>query len=228
MKSNDHKIPKKPGLEFTPEFERTLDLLENTNKSVFITGRAGTGKSTLLDYFRHHTRKKVVVLAPTGVAALNVSGQPSTLLWFPTGHHPDRVKKLPAAKRALVKNLEAMIIDEISMVRADLLDCVDRALGINREFPDLPFGGLQMILIGDLYQLPPVVTNSEKPAFSLHYESPYFFSPGPSITPNSSWSSLSWKSLPAKGGGFPGTSERHPQPVDRRRAAGQAQCPLPA
>jgi len=177
MTDSASQKPEKPPLEFTPEFQRTLDLLENTNKSVFITGRAGTGKSTLLDYFRHNTKKKVVVLAPTGVAALNVSGQ--TIHSF-FGFRPDitldRVKKLPAGKRSLIKNLEAIIIDEISMVRADLLDCVDRALRINREFPELPFGGLQMILIGDLYQLPPVVTNSERPAFSLHYESPYFFS----------------------------------------------------
>ncbi len=175
--SRRQKVPEKPALEFTPEFQRTLDLLENTNKSVFITGRAGTGKSTLLDYFRNNTRKKVVVLAPTGVAALNVSGQTiHSFFAFRPDITLDRVRKLSAMKRALIKNLDAMIIDEISMVRADLLDCVDKALRINRDFPDLPFGGLQMILIGDLYQLPPVVTSSEKPAFSLHYDSPYFFS----------------------------------------------------
>lgn len=175
--SRHTRTPAKPALEFTPEFQRTLDLLENTNKSVFITGRAGTGKSTLLDYFRNNTRKNVVVLAPTGVAALNVRGQTlHSFFAFRPDITLDRVKKLSEIKRVLIKNLEAMIIDEISMVRADLLDCVDKALRINREFPDLPFGGLQMILIGDLYQLPPVVTNSEKAAFSLHYDSPYFFS----------------------------------------------------
>lgn len=168
---------KKPALEFTPEFGRTLELLEYTDKSVFITGRAGTGKSTLLDYFRNNTRKKVVVLAPTGVAALNVSGQTiHSFFAFRPDITLDRVKKLSAMKQALIKNLDAVIIDEISMVRADLLDCVDRALRINRDFPDLPFGGVQMIMIGDLYQLPPVVTTSEKAAFSLHYDSPYFFS----------------------------------------------------
>ena len=175
--SRRSQAPASPALEFTPEFRRTLDLLENTNKSVFITGRAGTGKSTLLDYFRHNTKKNVVVLAPTGVAALNVGGQTiHSFFAFRPDITLDRVKKLSAMKRALIKSLDAMIIDEISMVRADLLDCVDKALRINRDFPDLPFGGLQMILIGDLYQLPPVVTNSEKAAFSLHYDSPYFFS----------------------------------------------------
>lgn len=164
-------------LELTPEFQKTLDLLENTDKSVFITGRAGTGKSTLLDYFRHNTRKNVVVLAPTGVAALNVEGQTiHSFFSFKPDITVDKVKKLHPQKQKLIRNLDALIIDEISMVRADLLDCVDRALRLNRDFPDLPFGGLQMILIGDLYQLPPVVTESEEPIFSLHYDSPYFFS----------------------------------------------------
>lgn len=171
------QAPARPVLEFTPEFRRTLDLLESSGRSIFITGRAGTGKSTLLDYFRHNTKKKVVVLAPTGVAALNVGGQTiHSFFAFRPDITPDRVKKLSASKQALLKHLDAMIIDEISMVRADLLDCVDKALRINREFPDLPFGGLQMILIGDLYLLPPVVTEKEKAAFHLHYDSPYFFS----------------------------------------------------
>ncbi|MGQ9801717.1 MAG: WYL domain-containing protein [Candidatus Saccharicenans sp.] len=175
--SRRSQAPVKPALEFIPEFRWTLDLLENTNKSVFITGRAGTGKSTLLDYFRNNTKKNVVVLAPTGVAALNVGGQTiHSFFAFRPDITLDRVKKLSALKRALIKNLDAMIIDEISMVRADLLDCVDKALRLNREFPDLPFGGLQMILIGDLYQLPPVVTNKEKSSFLLQYDSPYFFS----------------------------------------------------
>ncbi|MDI6845886.1 MAG: AAA family ATPase [Candidatus Saccharicenans sp.] len=170
-------ISDRPGLEFTRELSRTLDLLEQTDRSVFITGRAGTGKSTLLDYFRRNTRKNVVVLAPTGVAALNVGGQTiHSFFAFRPDITPERVKKLFPSRRELVKNLDAVIIDEISMVRADLLDCVDLALRINRDFPDLPFGGTQMILIGDMYQLPPVVTSGEKEIFSLHYDSPYFFS----------------------------------------------------
>lgn len=171
------QAPARPALEFTPEFRRSLDLLESSSRSIFITGRAGTGKSTLLDYFRRNTKKTVVVLAPTGVAALNVGGQTiHSFFAFRPDITLDRVKKLSAPKQALLKHLDAMIIDEISMVRADLLDCVDKALRINRAFPELPFGGLQMIMIGDLYQLPPVVTEKEKSAFHLHYDSPYFFS----------------------------------------------------
>ncbi len=164
-------------LELTPQFKKTLKLLGETDQSLFITGRAGTGKSTLLDYFRQTTPKKVVVLAPTGVAALNVKGQTiHSFFSFRPDITPEKVKRLPALKQKLIKSLDALIIDEISMVRADLLDCVDLALRLNRGFEDLPFGGLQMILIGDLYQLPPVVTPREQAVFSGHYESPYFFS----------------------------------------------------
>lgn len=164
-------------LELTPQFKKTLKLLGETDQSLFITGRAGTGKSTLLDYFRQTTPKKVVVLAPTGVAALNVKGQTiHSFFSFRPDITPEKVKRLPALKQKLIKSLDALIIDEISMVRADLLDCVDLALRLNRGFEDLPFGGLQMILIGDLYQLPPVVTRREQAVFSGHYESPYFFS----------------------------------------------------
>ena len=166
-----------PQLEFTPQFEKTLKLLENSDRSLFITGRAGTGKSTLLNYFRQTTKKKLVVLAPTGVAALNVQGQTiHSFFSFRPDITPEKVKRLQPSKQKLIRSLDAIIIDEISMVRADLLDCVDLALRLNRDFENLPFGGLQMILIGDLYQLPPVVTPREEKVFSLHYESPYFFS----------------------------------------------------
>jgi len=176
MKESQKNEAKK-SLEITPDFKKALDLLEKTDKSVFITGRAGTGKSTLLDYFREQTKKNMVVLAPTGVAALHVQGQ--TIHSF-FGFRPDitleKVKKLHPLKQKLIRNLETIIIDEISMVRADLLDCVDKCLRLNGKYADLPFGGLQLILIGDLYQLPPVVTQSESQVFSIHYDSPYFFS----------------------------------------------------
>jgi len=176
MKDQTSDSPPK-GIEFTPQFEKTLKLLENTDRSLFITGRAGTGKSTLLDYFRQTTKKKLVVLAPTGVAALNVHGQTiHSFFSFRPDITPDKVKRLLPSKQKLIRSLDAIIIDEISMVRADLLDCVDLALRLNRDSENLPFGGLQMILIGDLYQLPPVVTPREEKVFSLHYESPYFFS----------------------------------------------------
>ena len=166
-------------IEINRQFGRALDMAENSGRNIFITGRAGTGKSTLLTYFRDHTKKKIVILAPTGVAALNVAGQ--TIHSF-FGFGPDitlkKVKKLSSSnKRAgLYKKLETIIIDEISMVRADLLDCIDRFMRLNGRELDLPFGGVQMIFIGDLYQLPPVVTGSDRLAFSIKYKTPFFFS----------------------------------------------------
>jgi ATP-dependent exoDNAse (exonuclease V) alpha subunit len=151
--------------------------METTGRHIFITGKAGTGKSTLLDYFRNATRKKVAVLAPTGVAALNVRGQTiHSFCRFKPDITLDKVKKISGKGAALYKNLDAVIIDEISMVRADLLDCVERFLSLNGPHPKKRFGGLQMIFIGDLYQLPPVVTYAERNVFSTQYETPYFFS----------------------------------------------------
>ncbi len=169
-----------PAIEINPQFRRALDLMETTGKNLFITGKAGTGKSTLLEYFRATTAKRIAVLAPTGVAALNVRGQTiHSFCGFKPDITPDAVKKLPARKSVraeLVRNLEAIVIDEVSMVRADLLDCVEKFLRLNGPFPRRRFGGIQMIFIGDLYQLPPVVASTERDLFSLHYETPYFFS----------------------------------------------------
>jgi len=164
-------------IEINPQFEKALDLMENTRAHVFITGRAGTGKSTLLDYFRSVTAKNLVVLAPTGVAAVNIAGQ--TIHSF-FGFRPDvTVEKVrrQAKKKAspIYKNLEAIVIDEISMVRADLLDCVDQFLRINGRSPGAPFGGIQMILIGDLYQIPPVVVGHDRALFEQFYDSEFFF-----------------------------------------------------
>ena len=163
-------------IELNEEFKKALELMEGTSKNVFITGKAGTGKSTLLEYFRDTTQKKIVVLAPTGVSALNVQGE--TIHSF-FGFRPDitidKIEKLLPKDAKIYKELDAIVIDEISMVRADLLDCVDKFLRLNGKKPNLPFGGIQMIFIGDLYQLPPVVTSKEKKIFTDHYESPYFF-----------------------------------------------------
>jgi len=151
--------------------------MNETWDHLFLTGRAGTGKSTLLTYFRKHTAKKHVVLAPTGVAALNVKGQ--TIHSF-FGFHPeirvDLVRRAFPDSIPLFQAIETIVIDEISMVRADLLDCIDKALRLNRGRPKDPFGGVQMIFIGDLYQLPPVVTQQEAFRFETEYRSPYFFS----------------------------------------------------
>jgi DNA replication protein DnaC len=162
-----------------PQAQAALDLMQNTNQNLFLTGEAGTGKSTLLQHFRKTTEKNIVVLAPTGVAALNVQGQ--TIHSF-CAFGPDitlqKVKKLGpmSGKRKLLQKLNAIIIDEISMVRADLLDCVDKFLRVNGPAGDLPFGGLQMVFIGDLYQLPPVDKDfGSADALIKEYASPYFF-----------------------------------------------------
>ncbi|MDP2656436.1 MAG: AAA family ATPase [bacterium] len=165
-------------IDLTEQFQRALDAMESTSRNIFITGRAGTGKSTLLDYFRNNTRKKIVVLAPTGVAAINVKGQ--TIHSF-FGFKPDitvnKAKRIAQSNDDdIYKNLDAIVIDEISMVRADLMDCVDTFMRIKGKTKHMPFGGVQMIMIGDLYQLPPIVTTHEKEMFEGFYETPYFFS----------------------------------------------------
>ena len=165
---------KKP-LELNPDFKYALDELEK-GANMFITGRAGTGKSTLLKLFRNTSRKNTVVVAPTGIAALNVSGQTiHSFFGFPP-KPLDRADIKKRRNRKIYQKLEILIIDEISMVRADLLDNIDFFLRINRENPD-PFGGVQVVFFGDLFQLPPVVSSDVEAAlFKLHYESPYFFS----------------------------------------------------
>ena len=172
---------KKPvEIDFNSEFQCALDMMEKTDKNIFITGRAGTGKSTLLTYFHNNTKKNVVILAPTGVAAVNVGGQTiHSFFHFKPGVTPAAIKKKRATgkeKISIYKKLTTIVIDEISMVRADLLDCVDKFLRLNGPDSKRPFGGVQMIFIGDLYQLPPVVTGTEREIFKSLYDSPYFFS----------------------------------------------------
>lgn len=170
-----------PLLQLNNDFQHALNVLEKSDQSLFITGKAGTGKSTLLQLFRNTTHKKVAVLAPTGVAALNVQGQ--TIHSF-FGFPPRIITPSEATRKVLrkdqlrtYKNLEVLIIDEISMVRADLLDGIDKFLRVNRE-NYRPFGGVQVVFFGDLFQLPPVVTRDpvESAYFNDYYESPYFFS----------------------------------------------------
>jgi ATP-dependent DNA helicase PIF1 len=175
MKSSPQHQP----IEINEQFDQALHIMEDTNKSIFVTGRAGTGKSTLLSYFRLVTPKKVAVLAPTGVAALNVKGQTiHSFFRFKPGITLRQINKLRSGEegKTLYQKLDAIVIDEISMVRADLLDCVDKFLRLNGPDPAKPFGGIQMIFIGDLYQLPPVVTPGERTAFNSLYKTPYFYS----------------------------------------------------
>ncbi|MEI6478457.1 MAG: AAA family ATPase [bacterium] len=164
--------------EITPQFQAALDLMEDSNQHVFLTGRAGTGKSTLLNHFRTITKKKVAVLAPTGVAAINVGGQTiHSFFRFRPDVTPDTASRSrPAAENAkLYKTLDTIVIDEVSMLRADMLDCINRFLRLYGPHKDRPFGGVQMIFIGDLYQLPPVVTTQDREIFNSQYKSPYFF-----------------------------------------------------
>ena len=163
-------------IEFNKQFSKALHLLQHGSGNLFVTGKAGTGKSTLLRYFRAHTIKKLVVLAPTGVAALNVEGETiHSFFGFKPGITPDKVKRAHKKDAEIYKELEAIVIDEASMVRADLLDCVDAFMRLNGKDPLKPFGGAQLALFGDLYQLPPVVTGPEREIFSSYYEGPYFF-----------------------------------------------------
>lgn len=170
-------LVKPVSIELNEQFKKVLDLLEQTDTNVFITGKAGTGKSTLLSYFRFHTKKKVVVLAPTGVAAINVAGQTiHSFFRFKPDITLDKVRKASDQKNSIYQKMDVLVIDEISMVRADLLDCVDKFLRLNGRDKDVPFGGVQLVFIGDLYQLPPVVVGEDRKIFRLLYESEYFFS----------------------------------------------------
>ncbi len=164
-------------IEQHEQFKRAITLMEQTHQSVFLTGKAGTGKSTLLSYFMKHTKKNVVVLAPTGVAALNVQGETiHSFFKFMPNMSIEKAKKKGAkeTKNELYTLLTTIIIDEVSMVRADLMDCVDQFLKAARKNKE-PFGGVQMVFIGDLYQLPPIVMRDEQDFFAEFYQSPWFF-----------------------------------------------------
>ncbi len=164
--------------EINAEFAQALDIINNSQDHLFITGKAGTGKSTLLDYCYKHCPKDLVILAPTGVAALNVRGQTIHRFFnFPINVTVSKIENLEIRPRSLgiFRNLETVFIDEVSMLRADLLDCINAFLKIYGPTPGAVFGGVQMVFVGDMYQLPPVVTNDEQEIFETYYASPYFF-----------------------------------------------------
>lgn len=163
--------------EKTEEIKKILGALEHTNDSIFITGKAGTGKSSLLREFLKTTKKKSVVLAPTGIAALNVGGQTihSFFRFSNSLINPEKIKT-DYDRRGLFASLDTIIIDEISMVRVDLIDGIDVSLRKNRNKPDQPFGGVQIVFFGDLFQLPPILNEGEREVLeSKNYASHYFF-----------------------------------------------------
>lgn len=183
---------------FTPDysnewFQLATRFIQYTRQSVFLTGKAGTGKTTFLKYIKTNSGKQSVVLAPTGVAAINAGGATihsffqlpfSPFVPANKGYGANNLTdkhqlisrlRFNADKKELLNSLELLIIDEISMVRCDVLDAIDTILRYFRNKPALPFGGVQVLLIGDMYQLPPVMPDGEWQLLNAFYESPYFF-----------------------------------------------------
>ena len=175
-------------------FNLAADLVNHTSRHVFITGKAGTGKTTFLKFISEHTQKHAVVVAPTGVAAINAGGVTAhSFFQLPFGpfvpgsagrpgdhsvtdrHSLFRNIRFSAARRELFQELELLIIDEISMVRCDMLDAIDTILRHFRRQPLLPFGGIQVVYIGDMFQLPPVIPQHEWDILKDYYDSPFFF-----------------------------------------------------
>ncbi|WP_052052905.1 AAA family ATPase [Prevotella sp. S7 MS 2] len=170
-----------------PEFQNALQIVQYTHQSLFLTGKAGTGKSTFLRYLAANTHKKHIILAPTGIAAINAGG--STLhSFFKLPFHPllpDDVRynarnirdtlKYNKEKIKLIREVELIIIDEISMVRADIIDFIDKVLRIYSRNMREPFGGKQLLFVGDIYQLEPVLKEDERQLLQPYYPSKYFF-----------------------------------------------------
>lgn len=169
------------------EFQNAWKLIKYTHSSVFLTGKAGTGKSTFLRYICTKTKKKYVVLAPTGIAAVNVGGQTMHSFFripfkpllpddpdFAISRIRERLK-YPKSLCKLIKNLELIIIDEISMVRADIIDFMDKVLRVYSGNMREPFGGKQLLLVGDVFQLEPVVTGDMRDVLKKYYQNSYFF-----------------------------------------------------
>tara|TARA_A100001037_G_scaffold306864_1_gene357667 strand:- start:7566 stop:9005 length:1440 start_codon:yes stop_codon:yes gene_type:complete len=165
------------GIEITPEYKQALALVDAKAPAIFVTGRAGTGKSTFIQLLRARYEGVMAVVAPTGVAALNANGV--TIHSFfrlpPRIVNPEDIEEVQDSR--LYKTLRILVVDEVSMVRADLMDAMDQFLRLNGRDPNAPFGGVQLVLVGDLAQLPPVVSTEEEAAlFSRRYKSPFFFS----------------------------------------------------
>ena len=168
-------VNKTPIIQMTPEFDEVLDSIKKQNKFTFVTGMAGSGKSTLIDLIKKSFDLKLVLVAPTGIAALNIGGSTiHSVFRLPFGPCPD-AKEIDGYAGLMLKNLDLLIIDEISMVRADLLDAISVSLQKHKKNKQ-PFGGVQVAAFGDLFQLPPVISNDDKSILFKKYESEYFFS----------------------------------------------------
>lgn len=169
------------------EMQQALQLIQFTRQSLFLTGKAGTGKSTFLRYIAATTKKKYIILAPTGIAAINAGGSTLhsffKLPFYPlvptdiryTPRHIRQTLKYNKEKIKIIRELELLIIDEISMVRADMLDFIDKVLRIYSGNMREPFGGKQLLMVGDVYQLEPVVTSDARQILEPFYPSAFFF-----------------------------------------------------
>jgi ATP-dependent exoDNAse (exonuclease V) alpha subunit len=166
-----------PRSDLAPEQRAVFEAIETTREHIFVTGRAGTGKSTLLEYLAWNTSKQLVICAPTGVAALNVGGQTiHSLFRLPIGVIADHEIEQSAELKKLLNAIETLVVDEVSMVNADLLDAMDRSLRQARQRPNEAFGGVQLVLFGDPFQLAPVPGDGDERAyFADRYRSIWFF-----------------------------------------------------
>ncbi|THG33938.1 helicase [Glaciibacter flavus] len=164
-------------IALSAEQAAVFEAIENTREHVFVTGRAGTGKSTLLNHLNWNTEKQIVICAPTGVAALNVGGQTiHSLFRLPIGLIADHDIEQNDATKKLLNTIDTLVVDEVSMVSADLLDAMDRSLRQARQKPHVPFGGVQVVLFGDPYQLAPVPGDPQERAYYEDtYRSMWFF-----------------------------------------------------
>ena len=167
-------------MEQNKELRTAWDFVENTGRSIFLTGKAGTGKTTFLKTIIERSRKRPIVVAPTGVAAINAGGVTIHSFFqlplspYVPGAKVDSKFDFGKEKRKIIASMDLLIIDEISMVRADLLDAIDNVLRRFREHGE-PFGGVQLLMIGDLAQLTPVVTPEDEQILKPYYDTPYFF-----------------------------------------------------
>jgi hypothetical protein len=172
-------------IERNEVFDLAFGFVTETSENIFLTGKAGTGKTTFLKYLKEHCAKNIVVAAPTGVAAINAGGvtlhslfQLPFFPFLPTRNHKeDMLSKMKFTKQRqqLLRKMELLVIDEISMVRADVIDAIDTILRSVRRNHSTPFGGVQLLCIGDLYQLPPVAQQHEWNILQEYYSSPFFF-----------------------------------------------------